>query len=67
MVNPKHLRILKRGVYAWNEWRSHSDARPDLSGADLRETDLSSADLSRGPAPPQGNSPHRGQPQPGQF
>ncbi len=62
MANPEHLKILKQGVEAWNDWRKeNSGVRPDLSGADLvravlswanlveaglRGADLSQADLS---------------------
>ena len=47
MADEEHLRILRQGVDAWNEWRSeHPDIRPDLSGASLRGADLSAANLS---------------------
>ncbi|MEM8642756.1 MAG: pentapeptide repeat-containing protein [Cyanobacteria bacterium P01_G01_bin.54] len=46
MANPEHLVILERGVEAWNEWRSMYRVIPDLSGANLSETNLSRADLS---------------------
>jgi uncharacterized protein YjbI with pentapeptide repeats len=46
MANPKHLKILERGVEAWNEWRrEHRNVHPDLSFADLRGANLSSANL----------------------
>jgi hypothetical protein len=36
MANPEHLAILKKGVEAWNQWRTERpDIQPDLSGADL--------------------------------
>jgi hypothetical protein len=39
MANPEHLKILERGVDAWNEWRKeHPEIVPDLSEADLRRT-----------------------------
>jgi uncharacterized protein YjbI with pentapeptide repeats len=40
MANPRHLRILRRGPLAWNEWRSQSRITPDLVGLDLRELRL---------------------------
>ena len=41
MANQEHLDILKQGVDAWNEWkRQHPDIEPDLSDADLSETQL---------------------------
>ena len=57
MANEKQLKILKKDVMAWHEWRErNSEIKPDLRGADLRgadlrdahigRTDLSSADLS---------------------
>ena len=56
MANEEHLAVLKRGVTAWNEWRSeHREIVPDLReaklygaeliGADLRAAHLRSADL----------------------
>ena len=47
MANPEHLAKLKEGVEAWNQWREQNpEIQPDLSGADLREANLSEADLS---------------------
>ena len=47
MANPEHLAILERGVGAWNSWRNtHKDLMPDLSGVDLRRTELSTVNLS---------------------
>ena len=47
MANPKHVKVLKRGVEAWNRWRrKNPDVRADLSGADLSGADLSIADLA---------------------
>jgi hypothetical protein len=47
MANRKHLRILKRGVEAWNQWREQNKGlRPDLSDTDLSEAKLNDADLS---------------------
>ena len=38
MADEAHLKILKKGVGAWNQWRSRNlEVRPDLSGADLSE------------------------------
>jgi len=51
VANEEHLAQLKRGVKAWNEWRSaNPKVRPDLSdanlnGAHLRGADLGAADL----------------------
>lgn len=46
MANEEHLKVLKRGVVEWNEWRSkNKDIKPDLRGADLRESNLREADL----------------------
>lgn len=45
MANEKHLSILKQGVDVWNEWRLKTDEKPDLRGADLKETDLRGATL----------------------
>ncbi len=47
MANEEHLKILNRGVEAWNEWREKNpQITPDLSKANLYEADLSEADLS---------------------
>lgn len=52
MANKEHVRILKQGVGAWNEWRaSNPSSRPDLTKANLAngqfvEADLVSAKLS---------------------
>jgi hypothetical protein len=52
MANEEHLRIIKRGVKAWNQWRKENpDIQPDLSGADLSEAYLSGAYLSVGEKP----------------
>jgi uncharacterized protein YjbI with pentapeptide repeats len=46
MPNPEHLKILKQGVDAWNQWRLMNPwVTPDLEGADIRECDLRGADL----------------------
>lgn len=42
MSNQDHLNILKQGIEIWNKWRLENPLmRPDLSGADLRNTELS--------------------------
>jgi hypothetical protein len=47
MANEEHLKILKQGWDAWNQWRmKNRDVRPNLGGADLGGADLSWADLS---------------------
>lgn len=46
MANQEHLRILKKGVEAWNKWRkNHPRIKPDLSNAKLEFTDLVGLDL----------------------
>jgi len=46
MASEEHLKILKQGVEAWNEWREKNlQIIPDLSKADLYEADLYEADL----------------------
>ena len=51
MANPEHLKILKQGVEAWNEWRRRNPhlirdpSWPDLSQADLRGANLRGAKL----------------------
>ncbi len=47
MANPKHLKILREGMRAWNEWRAENpEVRVDLADADLRDTDLRGANLT---------------------
>ena len=47
MANQKHLALLRQGVDVWNAWRAKKRSiRPDLSGVDFIEADLSGADLS---------------------
>lgn len=46
MANAEHLRILKQGVTAWNEWRKqNAEIQPDLNEAHLAGADLSGAIL----------------------
>ncbi len=46
MANPEHVKILKQGVEVWNKWREDNPGViPDLSGWDLRNIDLSQANL----------------------
>jgi len=51
MADESQLKILRRGVAAWNEWRRKEGdhvvdlIRADLRGADLRATNLSAANL----------------------
>jgi len=41
MAHPEHLKILKRGVKAWNKWRKENpDIKPDLSKANLKMGNL---------------------------
>jgi hypothetical protein len=48
MANPDHLAILKQGVEVWNKWRKQNpNIRPDLSAADLFETELAGINLSK--------------------
>jgi uncharacterized protein YjbI with pentapeptide repeats len=62
MANPEHLKILKQGADAWNQWRTENPRKipelrganlsgadlhwPDLLGTNLSGTDLSQADLT---------------------
>lgn len=47
MANPDHLAKLKRGVEAWNEWRSETpDIQVDLSQEVLDKVNLGRANLS---------------------
>lgn len=46
MANPKHLKLLKSGVAAWNLWRKEEpDVWPDLLGAPLRNLNLDGVNL----------------------
>ena len=46
--DPTHLRILREGVEAWNEWREDNpELVPALSGTDLRRGNFRAADFSR--------------------
>jgi uncharacterized protein YjbI with pentapeptide repeats len=46
VANEEHLKILRQGVAAWNEWRDKNPkSRPDLSEANLHEVDLRGAFL----------------------
>lgn len=48
MANQEHLDLLKQDIAAWNEWREkYPDIQPDLSGANLSETNLEGANLSK--------------------
>jgi hypothetical protein len=58
MADPEHLRILKQGVEAWNEWRGENPyvvpdllrahlPRAGLAWANLLDADLGGADLGR--------------------
>ena len=47
MASEEHLKILKQGVEAWNEWREKNlQITPDLSKANLYKANLYEADLS---------------------
>jgi len=48
MANPEHLKILNRGVKAWNKWlKDKPYITPDLSDADFTRADLRKYDLIR--------------------
>ena len=48
MSNEEHVKILKQGVEAWNEWREKNpQMTPDLSKANLIMADLSGANLNK--------------------
>lgn len=48
MANPEHIRLLKRGAHAWNQWRQEDKrVRPDLSHADLSRHILKSFNFRR--------------------
>lgn len=47
MADLQHLKILKKGVTRWNEWRrQNTDSVPDLSGADLSGMPLIGANFA---------------------
>lgn len=47
MVNEEYVKLLKRGVEQWNEWRKqHPEIRPDLRGVDLLGVNLRGVNLS---------------------
>lgn len=47
MANSEHLKILKKGVEAWNKWRDENqDEKPDLSGVDLTKCEFTGANFS---------------------
>jgi hypothetical protein len=48
MANEEHLKIIRQGVNAWNEWRKKNPElqHPDLSEADLGRADLNNANLN---------------------
>ena len=46
MANKKHVKILKKGVKVWNQWRKRNpDVMPELHRAQLLHADLRDADL----------------------
>jgi uncharacterized protein YjbI with pentapeptide repeats len=46
MANEEHLYILQQGIKNWNNWRKkHREISPDLSEADLSNTEIWKADL----------------------
>ena len=46
MANKEHLKMLKQGVKAWNEWRDDNQyILPDLSRANLNKVKLDSVNL----------------------
>ena len=47
MANPEAVKSLARGVAAWNEWRAHADAPPDLSHIEIRNADFRGGDFRR--------------------
>lgn len=47
MAAEEHLKILNRGVNAWNEWRQRNTRiRPDFTNADLSHFNLSNVDFA---------------------
>jgi hypothetical protein len=48
MASTDHLELLRRGVDAWNAWRTKEPSvQPDLSGANLNLVDFQGADLRK--------------------
>jgi TIR domain/Pentapeptide repeats (8 copies) len=48
VADKAQVKILKKGVEAWNTWRkANPEIRPDLCSVDLCERDLTEADLTR--------------------
>lgn len=45
MADPEHLKILRQGVAAWNEWRREFRGLPNLADADLTGENLALADF----------------------
>lgn len=45
MANEEHVKILEDGVEAWNEWREKNPEEPDLTGAYLKDANLTGADF----------------------
>src|ERR1022692_1621619 len=65
LADSKQLARLKKGVDGWNRWRQdHPRVRPDLSGADLAEANLTKANLDGVPhrRRPQRGTSHQGEP-----
>ena len=47
MASDEHLKLIKAGTDAWNQWRrDNPSVRPDLSHADLSRASLADADLN---------------------
>ncbi len=47
MADRQHLKILRKGLTAWNKWRQdHPDIKPDLNDVNLSGANLSGADLT---------------------
>jgi hypothetical protein len=48
MANREHVKYLRKGVKAWNQWREENpDAEPDLEGVNLEGMDLEGVDLQK--------------------
>jgi DNA-binding transcriptional regulator YiaG len=46
--NKKHLKVLRRGVTAWNKWRDKNpDVIPELTGIELNDEDLDRINLTK--------------------